>query len=159
MSTPIEKKPTLECIMEDVEYDNIHFESKISLSPYYKNLDMAVLITKLIKSIEISVNDFMCTYGKYREFIISEYAKEMMKEVNKYFERIYQLIHLTSEPPQSAFRVDTKIYEKIFEENYLEDWNSTNMKTLESIYGELLEIDVTIQSYKIEIETYFEKSL
>ncbi len=158
MSSSVDKKPTLECIMEDVEYDSISHDSKVSLSPYYENLDMAVLISKLIQTIEITVNDFMFTYGRYKKFIIEEYTKEMMDEVNKSFEKIYKLIHLTSEPPQSAFRVDNKIYEKIFEENYLEDWNSTNYKTMETIYGELLDIDATIKSYTYEIELYFEKS-
>jgi hypothetical protein len=158
MSNSVDKKPTLECILEDVEYDNIHYESKISLSPYYENLDMAIMITKLIQTIEFSVGDFMLTYGRYRKFIITEYTKEMMDEVNTYFEKIYKLIHLTSETPKSAFRVDTKIYDKIYEENYLEDWDDTNHKTLESIYSQLLEIDVAIQGYKIRIESYFERS-
>lgn len=158
MSSSVDKKPTLECIMEDVDYNYSYIESsKISLDPYYKNLNMSFMIMKLLQEIEFSINEFIMLYGKHRRFIIYEYTEEMMTDVNKYFEKIYKLLYLTYTYPQSAFRIDNKIYEIIFHNEYLEDEYGDNEKILHSIYQELLEIDTTIQTYTFEIRTYFEK--
>ena len=158
MALSVDKKPTLECIMEDIDYDSIYYDKKISLTPYYKNLDMAKLITKLIQTIECTLNEFHIVYRKHRNFIMKDYIEEMMEEVDKYFEKIYKLIHLTYRHPQSAFRVDNKVYEILFSDDYLDDEYDDNIKTMESIYQKLLEIDVTIQTCKLEIETFFMKS-
>ena len=157
MSHSVEIKPTLECIMEDIDYDSIDHTQKISLTPYYKNLNMASLIENLLYSIENTINNFVISYKKYRQFIINEYVEEMMEEVNKNFEKIYKLIHLTYDQPQSAFRVDNKVYQTIFKDSYLDDEFGENFTTMESIYQELLEIEITIQTYTFEIESYFER--